>query len=64
MGQHVNSVISAWLTAGFDPTLLNVTVAPHGNANYKVATESVGGVNGVWDNTPQPCVSFQLLVGP
>jgi len=64
MNQKVDDVIAAWLDAGFDPTLLNVAVAPHGNSNYKIKTESVGSVTGVWDNTPQQCATFQLNVGP
>jgi hypothetical protein len=64
IGVKVDDVINAWVAAGFDPTLLNVTVAPHGNANYKVRVEFVGNVQSVWDGTNQQCASFRLTVGP
>jgi len=64
MNQKVDDAIAAWRTAGFDPTLLNVAVAPHGNSNYKIGHESVGATQSVWDGSPQQCASFQLNVAP
>jgi len=64
LNQKVDDVIAAWLSVGFDPTLLNVAVAPHGNPNYKVKSEWIGNTFGVWDNTVQQCATFRLNVGP
>ena len=58
-------MISDWAADGFEPTLLNVAVAPgQGNQNYHVRKESVGSVDSVWDGTEQDCATFQLNVGP